>query len=268
MLLSLIRRSAGQSRHLLLGCAIVVGGFELVLVAQAVEIEWSSAFDRMAEFVPAFLQRGLGQQALLLATFKGTIAFGYFHPVVMMLTALVAAYFASEPAHDVEAGRVDLTLARAVPRHRLITRSLLLALGSVVMLLVVMAAGTWAGLYAFASPAWPWPEPATMGRLMAHLVAVSWCCGAFALAVAAGSKRWTTAFSLTALTIVVMYLLDFVAIAWPAARAIAWISPFDYYPAIPILGGTAPAWRNLMVLWTATIVLSAIAYWRFERRDL
>jgi ABC-type transport system involved in multi-copper enzyme maturation permease subunit len=268
VLLALIRRSAGQSWLVLAGCAVVVCGFEVVLVAQAVSIEWTSAFQRMEEFIPAFLQRGLGQQAMLLATFKGTIAFGYFHPVVMILTAIVAAYFATEPAHDVESGRVDLTLARAVPRHRLITRSLSLMSGSVVLFLIVMAAGTTAGLYAFAPATWEWPDPVMVGRLIAHLAAVAWCCGAFALAVAAGSKRWTTAFSLAALTIVVMYLLDFVAIAWPRARAVAWLSPFDYYPAIPILGGTAPAWSNLIVLWIATIVFTAIAYWRFERRDL
>jgi ABC-type transport system involved in multi-copper enzyme maturation permease subunit len=51
-------------------------------------------------------------------------------------------------------------------------------------------------------------------------------------------------------------------------RAIAWISPFDYDPAIPIMAGTAPAWSNLVVLWTATVVFVAVAYWRFERRDL
>jgi ABC-type transport system involved in multi-copper enzyme maturation permease subunit len=51
-------------------------------------------------------------------------------------------------------------------------------------------------------------------------------------------------------------------------RAVAWISPFDYYPAIPIMAGTAPAWSNLVVLWTATVVFVAVAYWRFERRDL
>ena len=35
--------------------------------------------------LPEFLQRGLGSKAMLLATFKGTVAFGYFHPVVCML---------------------------------------------------------------------------------------------------------------------------------------------------------------------------------------
>ena len=266
--LTLIGRSASQSWHVLLGAAIVIAGFELLLVAQAVSIESSSAFDRMAEFVPGFLQRGLGQQALLLATFKGTIAFGYFHPVVILFVTILAVYFATEPAHDVESRRVDLILARSVPRHWLITRSLVTSASAVVVFVTLMAACTWIGLQLFASRLASWPEPGTIATLIVHLASVACCCGALGLAIAAGARRWTIAFSLAALTTIVLYFLDFLAIAWPRARAISWISPFDYFPAIPILGGTAPRWSNLIVLWTATIVLAAIAYWRFERRDL
>ena len=266
--LTLIRRSAGQSWHVLVGCLVVVTGFELLLVAQAVSIQSSNAFERMGELMPGFLQRGLGQQAFLLATFKGTVAFGYFHPVIVLFVTILAVYYATEPAHDVESGRVDLLLARAVPRHRLITRSLLLSMLSVVAMVALMAAGTWGGLSAFAVGMSNRPEAATVWRLAVHLAAVAWCCGALGLAVAAGAQRWTTAFSFVALTAVVLYFLDFLAIAWPPVRAIAWISPFDYYPAIPILGGTAPTWSNLVVLWSVTAVLSVVAYWRFARRDL
>jgi len=35
--------------------------------------------------------RGLGSRAMLLATFKGTVAFGYFHPVVCLVVVFVAA---------------------------------------------------------------------------------------------------------------------------------------------------------------------------------
>jgi ABC-2 type transport system permease protein len=267
--LTLVGRSVGNAWHVLAGGLLVLTAFQVVLVAQAESIESSQAFGKMADFIPAFLQRGLGQQALLLASFKGTIAFGYFHPVVVLLVSLLAVYFATEPAYDVESGRVDLLLARAVPRHRLITRSLMLSLGVVVCGVTLMALGTWSGLRLFA-PALSasWPSAQTIATLIFHLTAVAWCFGALAVAVAAGSARWSTAFTLVALVTVVMYLLDYLAIAWSPARAIAWISPFDYYPAIPILGGTAPAWSNLLTLWFATIVFSAIAYWRFERRDL
>ncbi len=266
--LTLVRRSAMQSWPLLAASAFLLAGFQFVLVAGAASIEDSQMFGRVAEFLPSFLQRGLGQQAMLLATFQGLISFGYFHPVIVVLIGLVSAYFATEPGYDVESGRVDLLLSRAVPRRRLITRSLLLSVLVVLLLVCVMAVGTGIGVLVYSGgPSRP-PSPAQMRSLMAHLVAVGWCVGAFGLAVGAGASRWSTAFSAVVVTTLVMYWIDFAAIAWQPVRRIAWISPFDYYPAIPILGGTAPQWQNLLVLWTATIVLWGVAYWRFERRDL
>ncbi len=267
-ILTLMLRSVSQSRYQLIGGMALLAGFQFVLIAQATVIQESQSFGRVADLLPTFLQRGLGQQALLLATFQGMIAFGYIHPLVVVLVPVIGAYFATEPAYDVETGRVDLLLARSVPRHRLMTRSLALGFLATVLTVSWMALGTWVGLQTYGSRQPDWPALDTMVRLMLHLLAVAWLFVAFALAVAAGSSRWTSAFTFVVGTMVVMYWIDFLAIAWPRMRAIAWISPFDYYPGIPILGGTAPRWSNLLVLWSLSLVFTAIAYWRFERRDL
>src|SRR5229473_7740130 len=81
-------------------------------------------------------------------------------------------------------------------------------------------------------------------------------------------RRWTTAFTIAALTAVVDYLLDFLAIGWRPMRAIVWVSPFRYYPALSIVAGDAPAWRNLAVLSSVAAAFVAAAYWQFQRRDL
>ena len=39
-------------------------------------------------------------------------------------------------------------------------------------------------------------------------------------------------------------------------------------PALSILAGTAPAWRNLEILVSASGILCAIGDWRFNGRDL
>ena len=109
---------------------------------------------------------------------------------------------------------------------------------------------------------------ATSARMLAHLAGVALCFAGFALAIATGARRWSTAFTTAALAAVVLYLVDFLAIGWPPMRVVAWISPFHYYPALSILAGTAPPWRNLGILLSASAVLCAIGYWRFNRRDL
>ena len=55
---------------------------------------------------------------------------------------------------------------------------------------------------------------------------------------------------------------------WRPMRAIAWISPFHYYPALFIVAGDAPGSFNLLVLFSSATVFIGLAYWQFARRDL
>ena len=268
MLLPLLRRTLVQARYVLIGCCCLLFVFQLIIVGQASAIEEQNSFSRVTELVPAFLQRGLGNRAMLLATFKGTVAFGYFHPVVVVLIAVLAIYLTTEPAHEVEAGLVDLELARSVPRHAIVTRSLVAAAGAVCTAALLMALGTTLGLRVFAQPSFDAPPPRVIALLLLHLASVAALFGALGLAIASGARRWSTAFFTAVLATVVLYLVDFLAIGWPVMRSISWISPFRYYPALAIIAGDAPAWHNVGVLLSSAAVLVAIGYWRFERRDL
>ena len=259
-------RSAVQARYVILGALGVFFVFQFLVIAHAVEIERANAFGRLQEFIPEFLQRGLGAQAMLLATFRGTVAAGYFHPAVVCILSLVAIYLASEPAYDSESGRVDLMLARPVPRTRLITRSLLTMMAAVAAIVLCMMAGTATGLALIA------PE-AEIGfglvlSLAVHLAMVAWCCGAIALFFGAVSRRWSTAFTSGAAIVVIGYLIDFLAIGWPPIRPVSWFFPFNYFPALYILGGTSTPLRDLSILGGATVFFTALAYWRYRVRDL
>ena len=265
---TLLARSAVQARFVLIGSSALLCGFQMIVIGQAAEIQRTQTFGLVAELLPAFLQRGLGSRAMLLATFKGTVAFGYFHPVVCLVVAFVAMYIATEPAHEIESGLVDLELARAVPRLRLLTRSLLLAHLAIAAALALMFAGTAIGSRVFDTAGMDLPPAAMRLRLLANLGATASCFAGFALLIAAGSSRWVTAFTTAALTAVVLYLLDFLAIGWPAVKNVAWISPFHYYRALSIVAGDTSPWGDVSILVGATAVCAAGAYWRFSRRDL
>jgi ABC-type transport system involved in multi-copper enzyme maturation permease subunit len=264
----LLWRSLVQARFVLGGAFLVLCVLQILIIAQAVEIQRANSFSSMANLLPGFLQRGLGSKAMLLATFKGTVAFGYFHPVVCMLVAVVGMYLATEVAHEVEAGLVDLELARAVPRHRLVTRSVLLAHGSVAGALGLMALGTAIGIRLFDAGDLDVPSLGLRARLLINHFAVASCFASFALLMAAGSRRWSHTMTLAGLTAVVLYNVDFIALGWRPMETVAWISPFHYFPALSVMAGDAPMARNLTILFTASAVLTAAAYWQFQRRDL
>ena len=50
----------------------------------------------------------------------------------------------------------------------------------------------------------------------------------------------------------VLYNVDFLALGWQPMEAIAWLSPFHYYPALSVLAGDAPTGRNLAILFGAS----------------
>ena len=102
-MIALLARSAYQIRFAVLASLAVLGALQVVIIAQAVEIQRANSFSSVASLLPGFLQRGLGSKAMQLATFKGTVAFGYFHPIVCMTVAVLAMYAATEIAHEVEA---------------------------------------------------------------------------------------------------------------------------------------------------------------------
>src|SRR5690349_17422804 len=77
---ALVGRSAAQMRYAAAGSLALTFALQLVLVGQAVSIQESQSFASVASLIPTFIGRGLGSDALLLASFKGTVMLGYFHP--------------------------------------------------------------------------------------------------------------------------------------------------------------------------------------------
>jgi ABC-type transport system involved in multi-copper enzyme maturation permease subunit len=267
-MIALLARSLYQIRFALLATLILLCGVQILIVAQAVEIQRANSFGSLANLLPGFLQRGLGSRALLLASFKGTIAFGYFHPVVCVTIAILAMYPATEIAHEVEAGLVDLELARAVPRHRLVTRSLIAAHLAAAVVLTAMALGTAVGIRLFDAADLDVPSLELRARLLFNQFAVASCFAGFAILVASHARRWSTAFTFAALTAVVLYNVDFIALGWRPMQAIAWLSPFHYFPALSVIAGEISILRNAGILFAASAAFAAAAYWQFDRRDL
>jgi ABC-2 type transport system permease protein len=265
---ALLKRSAAQMRYAALGSLVLTFGLQLVLVGQAVSIQDSQSFAGVAGLIPSFIGRGLGSNTLLLASFKGTVMLGYFHPLLCVLIPSIAMYAATEPAHEVEAGFVDLVLARSMPRALLLTRSLTLALLYAAAAVSVMALGTYAGVLLFHAARYDLPSADLIARLLLHVFAVSACFAGYGLFAGVTSKRWSTAFTTAVLTAVLAYLVDFLALGWPVLRWPAYLSPYRYYHALAIASGTAWEVRDYLVLLGTGAAFTLAAYWRFQRRDL
>ena len=115
-------RSLGRVKILSAALALVLVALQLSIIAAAATFVDSGGFERLAQVVPAFVLQTMGPA---LTSFRGMVLFAYFDPLIVMLIVQFAIYLATEPAGDVESNLVDLVLARPVPRHLIVTRSLL-----------------------------------------------------------------------------------------------------------------------------------------------
>jgi len=260
----LVRFARGKPLGAFGAIVAVLFGFQLALIAVAASFSRSGEFERLARIVPAAFRPAVSPA---LTSFGNMTAFGYFDAIIVLIVVGWAIYAASEPASDVELGLVDLIVARPVPRHRLMTRSMVVAFGSTLAVTLAMGLGTLVGLLLLAPPGIAWPERRMVTLLIAHLTLVAWCLGAATLAVSGWMRRRASTIAVVAIAAMVLYLIDLLGLWWTPMRTLARLSPFSYFHGGPIVAGTSDPIRDLSVLGLATIVATGIAYWRFDRRD-
>jgi ABC-2 type transport system permease protein len=262
---TLIRRSLSRHRAIVAGLTVLLSGFQLLLVVIAANLQRDGLFRQLAAFVPPFIQEVMGGSFAV--SFGGTIALGFFHPVVMLSLSCAAIYLASEPAGEVEDGLVDLVVARPVARHLMVTRSVFVYAGVTTFIVLLMFLAN-RGALRWLAPAGADVPAARLWWVALNLLAVVWCFGAAALALAARVRRRATAAGAAALAAVFLYLLQFAAAAWAPLRPIGRISPFHYYEALPTLLGMGTPARDIALLLSITMAFLVVAYASYLHRDL
>jgi hypothetical protein len=266
MLAALVGRSLTRHVALVAALAVMLSGFQLLLVVIARSLQRQGLFSQLAALVPAFVQEAFG--GALVASFGGLTAFGFFYPVVMLTLAGGTIYLASELAGDVEEGLVDLIAARAVPRHLIVTRSAMVSSGVSAFIIALMLLTNRAAVAWLAPAGSSAPRLSAMTLMALNLLAVVWCFGAAGLALAAHARRRASAAGTIGLAAVALYLLHFAAASWPPARPFARVSPFHYYEGMDTLMGLNDPRPDIATLWAATLALFACAYVLYGRRDL
>jgi ABC-2 type transport system permease protein len=245
--------------------ALLLVGFQVALTSAALSLHESGDFGRLFDAVPAFVRNYLGPS---LSSFSGMTALVFFEPLVILLLVLFAVYIGSELASDVEDGLVDLMLARPMPRHWLVTRSLLVMTATALTLVVALAAANMASVALMAPAGVTAPPGKTILNLSVHLFALTWCFGGVTLAVAARLDRRSTVLGVLTIAVIALSLLKVLVETTSRFDRLGWITPFDYFEGTKILLGTAPVALDLTVLGTIGLAGAAIGYWQFGRRDL
>jgi ABC-2 type transport system permease protein len=267
ILFRLLGLSLKRARTLLLAMGLLLAAFQVLLVVIARSIEHAGEFEQMASLLPPFVRSLLGPSIASVMSFSGMVCLGYFDlGIVIALLALTIA-LATVPASEVESGFADLILARPLRRHWLITRTIALVLVAIVLMLIVMMAGTWTGLALLAPANVRWPSPRMVGSVAINLGLLMLCWGGVAMAFGAVCRR-SVASSVTGLLALASLLLDLTGRLWPPADRVAWLSPFRYFIPFDLVMGTELPVENILVLWAIAMTGFTLAYFFFSQRDI
>jgi len=263
----LLMLSLKRARTLLLATGLLLAAFQLLLVLIAGSIQKSGEFEQLASMLPPFVRAILGPAVASVMSFSGIVCLGYFDlAIVAALLALIIA-LATLPASEVESGFADLILARPLPRHWIITRTIALVLLSTLLMLALMSAGTWVGLVTLAPDDVQWPSLSMVGSLALNLGLLMLCWGGVAMAIGAACRR-SVASATTGLLALTALLLDLTGRLWPPADRFAWLSPFRYFIPFDLVMGSPLPVENILVLWAIAMTGFTIAYFLFTQRDI
>jgi ABC-2 type transport system permease protein len=266
--LVLAAHSLRRTRSIVIGMALVLGGFQFLLTQVASFLLRSGGFSLMPSLVPDFIRSMAGPSVLTFMSFAGVVAFGYFHPIVIAAHLGLAIAIATEPAAEVETRFADLTLARPIARHQVITRTVVVLVAAETTVLLIMMAATWAGLACCTPADAPRPAMATIRSLAIMLGTVTLCWGGLALAAASGARRRATASGAAAVAALATYLLDYLGRIWDPARRLSTLSPFHYFEPSSLVTGAPLNARDVAVLVAIGLAGTIASYSIFSRRDL
>ncbi len=261
-MLTIFRYALARLRGQILGWGVILFLLGLMTVARYdVLMENQEQVRQMLKGSAANFMRALGDPAKLTRP-EGFLSIGFFSflPLVLGVFAVLAG--SGLLAADEENGTLDLLLAHPVSRTALfVGRVLAFAAGPVAILAL-----SWLGfvvMMARSALAVGWAE---MALPYLSLLAVLLFFGALALLLSMVLPSRRVAAMAAGMVLLVSFFLTTLARLDKDLETIARLSPLAYYQSGEAILGLNGAWFGGLL--GAAGLLAALAWWRFERRDI
>ena len=263
----LFRLSLKRARPLLVATGFLLAAVQALRVLIAASMHNAGQFDQVTALLPLFIRDIFGSSLASVMTFNGLVCGVYFDTGFIIAIVAVTIALATLPASEIETGFADLVLSRPMPRHWLITRTIALVWFGILLMLLMILAGTWAGLVLFAPPDAPWPSAGQTAALALSLGLLVVCWSGVAMAFGAACRRGVAS-TATSLLVFLALILDWAHRLWPPLDRIAWLSPFYYFDPYGLVAGDPLRPENLLVLFAIAMTGYILAYLMISQRDI
>ena len=263
----LFRLSLKRVWPLLCTTGLFLAVLQVLRVLIAASVHNAGQFNEITALLPPFVRAMVGPSLASVMTFNGIVCGVYFDTGFIIALLAVAIAVATLPASEIETGFADLILARPMARHWLITRTIVLVLFSILLMLLMIMAGTWAGLALFAPPDVPWPPARLTGSLALNLGMFLLCWSGVAMAFGAACRRGVAGATTSLLTFAAL-LVEACQQFWVPLQWIGVLSPFRYFDQLRLVMGVPLPMENILVLWAMAMTGFTVAYLIISLRDI
>jgi ABC-2 type transport system permease protein len=257
------RYTLSSLRGHILGWGMGVAFLGLILVPfYDVFMEQQADFLQMLESYPPEFLAFFGGDATSLATTEGYLGMYGFSMLPVIVGIFAVAVGSGLLASDEENGRLDLIVAHPVSRTGLFWGRTLAFVAASAGIMVL----GWLGfsvLLGGSSLDVTWGQ---MALPFLPLLAQTLIYGVLALLLSLLLPARRLAAAGAGLVLVLSYLLSSMAGLNERLAAIARFLPYDYFQSSGALNGLD--WASFLGLLAVSAALAAVAWWRFERRDI
>ena len=257
------RYTLSSLRGQIIGWGLGVAALGLILVPfYDVFMEQQGDFLQMIESYPPEFLAFFGGDAAAIATPKGFLQMYGFSmlPVIVGIFAVLAG--SGLLASDEESGRLDLIVAHPVSRSALFWGRLLAFVGAAVDILVL----GWLGFSVLLGGSSLDVSLGEMALPFLPLLAQTLIYGTVALLLSMLLPSRRLAAAGAGVVLVASYFLTSLAGLNESLSTVARFLPYDYFQGGEALDGLDLA--SFFGLLAASALLAALAWWRFERRDI
>lgn len=254
-------------RGFILFSILMITLLEYIIISVMTTFDTASLYASLMNQLPERMKMLVSDNYFLHMTVDGAAAFGFNHPIVLVMIAAIAIGIPARHISDaIESGSMEWMLAQPVRRT-----SLLLSLwmsGCLVLLLIII--GGLAGLFSALAVTHTFTSVIFLKMLQigCNLWLLSIVMMSMALLIAAFGRMGTKTGTLTSAVVLTLYLFYFFAAIWEWFEFTRPYNIFTYYQPQQLMFDRQSFGVNAAVLTGLIAVLLTVSLVQFRRRDI
>ncbi|MCF8236263.1 MAG: ABC transporter permease [Bacteroidales bacterium] len=246
---------------------VFIALFQVMILYLVTTFDTQAMLKSVLEQMPPRLKIFLDDAFFSTLTFDGAAAFGFNHPIVLALLAIVAITIpVKHISREIESGTMELMLSQPFSRKSLVWKLWLSACVILGMIILVASLSSILAVQIFHQLHVDVLIKIIYISLNIFLLFI--LVMTYTLFAAVSTKGGGFSGSLSAMITLILYLLFFVGKLWDPMEVTLHFNIFNYYQPQNIMLGNGSIFRDTGILTGLTIILLVLSWHRFDRRDI